>query len=365
MDQDNRRRAKEILIGTPVGSAYHETREASRDEILSRVKIVGVEKAAQEFRIRTKVIKRWLEKEGMTMKKDKEKTTPEEHVAASQNPEPQPIKKSEDFSPEERKAIVARAKKIGTQKAADEAGTTRFVVMSWERNDPDYKKFAGRTPAEGTPVESMSTEIIPGSDGLPPRKEHVQDYSIEDRLLLIAKADEVGSGSVSRAYGLSSYTIPNWKRPLTEGRGQIAAPRKSAVKKQTSEKQTAEKKSAEKKQTAGKPRKQATLATPIAILASTSSEEPAVSVTPILQEPAASTVPAEPIHTVAPADLATPITPLEEQLPQANPVDPTPAPAIPAVSVTPDTIEMIRLKDRVMSLEERVEKLRKVILDLI
>ena len=327
----------------------------------------------------------------------KKKTTQEEHVVASQqatvpqedtrqedtlqNPAPQTTKKSQDFSPEERKAIVARAKEIGTQKAAEEAGTTRFVVMSWESNDPDYKKFAGMTPAEATPAEgtsteaaptettpvkaspakSISTEVIPGSGGLPPKKEHVSDYSIEDRLLLIAKAEEVGNGPVSRAYGLSSYNIPNWKRPLTEGRGQIAAPRKLAAKKQATE----------KKQTA---EKQGTLADPIAILASaspavsavsaqTAPMEPAASMHTVTPAPAVPAIPATPAVQAAPAAPVTPAAP-EAQAAQAAPAVPA-TPAAPAVPVAHDTIEMIRLKDRIALLEERIEKLRKVITDLI
>ena len=411
MDQDNRRRATEILIGAPVGNVYHETayrdtRDASHEEVLARVRIVGVERTAKEYGIKPKVIRRWLKKEGLnnkSMSKDtmKKKTTQEEHVVASQqatvpqedtrqedtlqNPAPQTTKKSQDFSPEERKAIVARAKEIGTQKAAEEAGTTRFVVMSWESNDPDYKKFAGMTPAEATPAEgtsteaaptettpvkadpvkSISTEIIPGSDGLPPRKEHVQDYSIEDRLLLIAKAEEVGNGPVSRAYGLSSYTIPNWKRPLTEGRGQIAAPKKSAPKKsaakkqavekqaevrqaeEKSGKQAAEKKPAEK-QTAGKSRKQAA---PIALGTHVNLA------TPQAAQPATPAVPSTP---AAPSAPVTPATPVHTPTPAESVVT-----AAPAVPVAHDTIEMIRLKDRIALLEERIEKLRKVITDLI
>ena len=557
LDQDNRRRAKEILVGAPVSdtyheNAYHDTREASKDEILARVRIVGVFKAAQEFRIRPKVIRRWLEKEGlsnnsmsnnsMSKKKNTPRESPQEaagqktiqdnvpqqvnipledieqkdapqQTTAPQADTPQapahqppasqtpPLKKSQDFSPEERKAIVARAKVVGTKKAAEEAGTTRFVVMSWERNDPEYKKFAGSTPAKATPAKAapaknMSTEVIPGTDGLPPRKEHMWEYSVEDRILLITKAGEVGNGPVVRAYGLHDYTISNWKRPLTEGSGQIAAPRKPAAGKLTAEKQTAEKQAAEKqaaeKQIAGKPRKQAMLATPIAILAKSSPEELTVSAPPIesssakitvipgtdglpprkehvweysveerelilakadevgngpvvrayglhsytprdwrrpgksspnrvaaptqkapepkeltapimlgvhVEQPAASTtmdsttpaaVPAH-VHSAASADPATAVTQAQElaapvatipapqsheppaPVPPAAPVAPAVpaapmAPAISAASAAPlvsDTIELIRLKDRVALLEERIEKLRKVITDLI
>ena len=427
LDQDNRRRATEILIGAPVENVHHETA------------------SAKEYGIKPKVIRRWLKKEGLnnkSMSKDTmKKTTQEENVSIPQvtatvpqegtrhadtqknpanmkqpAPQTQPLKKSQDFSPEERKAIVARAKEIGTQKAAEEAGTTRFVVMSWERNDPDYKKFVGRTPAEDTPTEtdptktdpvkSISTEVIPGSNGLPSRKEHVQDYSIEDRLLLIAKAEEVGNGPVSRAYGLSSYTIPNWKRPLTEGRGQIAAPKKSAAKKPAVEKKPAEKK------IEGKSRKQAA---PIALGAhanpvaqQVTPAAPAVPSTPAA--PSEPVTPAAPVHTPAPAESVTtaipavtaqelkaiPTTPTQELVdpvpstapstsvtptasaaaihtdvsaPQGQAYEP-PAPmyTLPSAPVAPtasDTIEMIRLKDRVASLEERVETLRKVILELI
>ena len=456
MDQDNRRRATEILIGTPMGSTYHETayrdtRDASRDEILARVRIVGVERTAKEYKIKPKVIRRWLEKEGMTMKK-KDKVS-EEHVAqqvdipledmqqadtpknpAPQNPAPQkpPLKKSKDFSPEERKAIVARAKEIGTKKAAEEAGTTRFVVMNWEKLDPTYEKFAGSTPVEGTPVEIVPVEttevktskvkttklttspieIIPGTDGLPPRKGRVWEYSREERELLIAKADIVGNGKVIRAFGLPDYTLRDWRRPLEKGSGHVSAPRKPK-KKATEAVPTAQKPTAQESDTPVAPMRTvlpvaptapvvpsapaapvhaAALPEPVATIAP-AQEPTAPTATPVVptQVPATPATPAAPIISVASAaepvqeptapaaTIHTDIPAAQAQAPQAQapqavqphePIAPVP-PAVPVYTLppvapsAPDTIEMIRLKDRVASLEERVEKLRKVIVELI
>ena len=428
MDQDNRRRATEILIGAPVGNAYHETayrekREASRDEILSRVRIVGVFKAAQEYRIRPKVIRRWMEKEGLnnnSMSKDtmKKKATPEEHVVASQqatvpqedtqqedtqkNPAPQnttpqnttqrTTKKSKDFSPEERETILERAKKIGTRKAAAEAGTTRYVVMNWQSHDPNYKKAAESTP--------MPKEIIPGTDGLPPRRERIRDYSAEEKKLIVAKADEVGNGPVVRAYGLHSYTPRDWRRPGKKGL-KVAAPKKAMMKK-TTETVQEQKKPIALGAHANQAAQPVVPAEPMHTVLPVTSAVPAAPST--TAAPSAPVTPAAPVHTPAPAESvvtavpvvtaqelsATPTQELVDPVPPSTPVAPiasaatihtdVPAPqgqayerptpmytlpSAPVAPMAPDTIEMIRLKDRIKSLEERVETLRKVILDLI
>ena len=80
--------------------------------------------------------------------------------------------------------------------------------------------------------------------------------------------------------------------------------------------------------------------------------EPAASMHTVTPAPAAQAAPAVPAIPAAPAAQVAPAAP-------AAPV----APAVPVASQS--SIEMIRLKDRIALLEERIEKLRKVITDLI
>ena len=341
LDQDNRRRAKEILTGTLIRD---DKKFASRDEILSRVRMVGVEWAAKEYRIRPEIIRHRLKKEGMSkdMNKDTKKDTPQQ-ADTRQDSDPQPApqkiasKKSNDFSPEERKAILARATIIGTRKAAAEAGTSRSVVMRWQNQE----KFAAQEPvaAQEPAIKHEPVAIIPGSGGLPPKKEHMWDYSVEDRIRLIAKADEVGYGNVSRAYDLKGSTLWNWKKPGKTMSSQVATPRKPAAEKQTAGKQST-----------------ASLANASPIMPAQAEPAPTVSAQTVPMEPAA------PMHTVTPV----PAVQAAQAAPAAPEVQAVPvAPTAPAVPVAPDTIDMIRLKDRIALLEERIEMLRKVITDLI
>lgn len=362
------------------------------------------------------------------MSKDtmKKKATPEEHIVASQqatvpqedtrqedtqkNPAPQnpaqrnttqrTTKKSKDFSPEEREAILERAKKIGTRKAAAEAGTTRYVVMNWQSHDPNYKKATESTP--------MPKEIIPGTDGLPPRRERIKDYSAEEKKLIVAKADEVGNGPVVRAYGLHSYTPRDWRRPGKNGL-KVAAPKKAMTKK-TTETVQEQKKPIALGAHANQAAQPVVPAEPMHTVLPVTSAVPAAPST--TAAPSAPVTPAAPVHTPAPAESvvtavpvvtaqelkAIPTTPtqklvtqeLVDPVPPSTPVTPAasaatihtdvpapqgqayepPAPmytlpSAPVAPTAPDTIEMIRLKDRVLALEERVETLRKVILELI
>ena len=58
-------------------------------------------------------------------------------------------------------------------------------------------------------------KVIPGQNGLPEKRDAPQDYTAEERKIIVAKADEVGNPPVKNAYGFqNNYIIHDWRRSL-------------------------------------------------------------------------------------------------------------------------------------------------------
>lgn len=270
---DNKRRAQEIVSPDFVASSQNSVKRLpfkravmkkhkdftpeERAKILARVKKIGVTEAAREAGTTKGVIMNWLENMERTMESVPQESLPETRTltqlaqaetqntsisseaknttteegnqnmnAKTQNAENTQLKKSEDFTPEEKARILARAQKIGTIKAAEEAGTTMWVVRAWSRKTvratlpilPDSETAEKITAPENKPVKRRRRRsapvVVPGNDGLPPKKEKTIDYTPEDKAIIVAKADEVGSSIVTKAFGLHSYTLRDWRRTV-------------------------------------------------------------------------------------------------------------------------------------------------------
>ena len=216
MDQDSRRRAEEILLASAYSSSIrppdsHKWKKRKffspeeKTKILNRVKTVGVAQAAQEAGTWPDLVRRWLD--------DLDKLVTENENDLIQEKEDDTMKKTKDFTPEERDAIVARAKEIGAVEAAKEAGTNHHVIAGWMKRQ---KKTANE-------------EIIPGRDGLPEKRGNPNDYTPEERKLLVEKAAEVGNSKVKNVYGLKGYNLHDWGKVLK----QQAAKAKPKPEKQT------------------------------------------------------------------------------------------------------------------------------------
>ena len=52
-------------------------------------------------------------------------------------------------------------------------------------------------------------ELTPGQNGLPQKKDN---YSPEEKAIIVAKAAEVGTHTVADAYGLDWHSIASWKK---------------------------------------------------------------------------------------------------------------------------------------------------------
>ena len=55
----------------------------------------------------------------------------------------------------------------------------------------------------------MEKTITPGLDGLPPKKD---EYSPDEKILIVAKAAEAGVHNVAEAYGITWQRVSAWKR---------------------------------------------------------------------------------------------------------------------------------------------------------
>ena len=227
MDQDTRKRAEEILLASAYSSSTrppdsHRWKKKKffspeeKTKILNRVKTVGVTQAAQEAGTWPDLVRRWLD--------DLDKIVTEIENDLIQEKEEDNMKKTNDFTPEEREAIVARAREIGAVKAAQEAGTNHYVVAGWMK-----KKPTAIIPERDSLPEKVT--VTPGQNGLPAKRDNPKDYTPEERKIIVAKADEVGNPPVKAAYGFkSNYVIHDWRRALAR---QAKRAEKEAAKAQT------------------------------------------------------------------------------------------------------------------------------------
>ena len=58
----------------------------------------------------------------------------------------------------------------------------------------------------------MEESITPGQNGLPPRKSKGDEYTPEEKAIIVATAAEVGTRVVAEAYGMDWHHIASWKR---------------------------------------------------------------------------------------------------------------------------------------------------------
>ena len=58
----------------------------------------------------------------------------------------------------------------------------------------------------------MEESITPGQNGLPPRKSKGDEYTQDEKAIIVATAAEVGTRVVADAYGLDWHHIASWKR---------------------------------------------------------------------------------------------------------------------------------------------------------
>lgn len=61
---------------------------------------------------------------------------------------------------------------------------------------------------------NVMKKITPGRDGLPRRKD---DYTPEEKAIIVARAEEVGANAVADAYGFAWQTIASWERHYGKG----------------------------------------------------------------------------------------------------------------------------------------------------
>ena len=58
----------------------------------------------------------------------------------------------------------------------------------------------------------MEESITPGQNGLPPRKSKGDEYTQDEKSIIVATAAKVGTRVVAEAYGMDWHHIASWKR---------------------------------------------------------------------------------------------------------------------------------------------------------
>ena len=197
-----------------------------RDAILSRVSVVGVERAAEEFGTTRKIIMSWIKNidESIHTNVQDEVKAPviEEPKPVPETPEPVEeikeveevkeeikesntgvlsnigvLKKSKDFTPEEREIIVARTEIIGATRAAREFHTTRWVIMNWCDNVAKSK---------------------------------VTNHNV-DKKTVLERANEVGMRQAAREFGVERHKIARWRSAIIKQRNLAKAIKESVKEK--------------------------------------------------------------------------------------------------------------------------------------
>ena len=60
--------------------------------------------------------------------------------------------------------------------------------------------------------ELGDNEITPGQNGLPPRKSKGDEYTQDEKAIIVATAAKSGTRIVADAYGMDWHHIASWKR---------------------------------------------------------------------------------------------------------------------------------------------------------
>ena len=149
---DNFQRAREITSPRPLSVSLGRDKQyftpEEKKEILTRVKTIGVLRTAIEYGMNKKIIFKWLNAmnspgnidsydEAMPKALPEENNDNDEVVVeeVKSNDDTNKDKTSninDDFSTEEKAAILARVKEVGFDKAATEVGTTKSELIYWK-----------------------------------------------------------------------------------------------------------------------------------------------------------------------------------------------------------------------------------------
>lgn len=107
-----------------------------------------------------------------------------------------------EFTEEEKNEIIARARVYGIRDVADEVGIPWEMIRNWQRKDPPEEKK-------------------------PKKEEPVDPWPEEEKLRILARADEIGIRQASEEAGVAWQRVARWGkklRPKTQENGSEASP---------------------------------------------------------------------------------------------------------------------------------------------
>ena len=180
---------------------------AELDAIVARAAEVGAKKAAEEAGTSHQVVA------GLMKRMKRKKPIPEktvDKVIPGQNGLPAKRNNSRDYTHEERRLIVAKANEVGIPTVRTAYDLRKNTLFDWRKAVILQDK---RRNIEAKTINVV--KVIPGQNGLPAKRDAPQDYTAEERKIIVAKADEVGNPQVKNAYGFNNdYIIHDWRRSL-------------------------------------------------------------------------------------------------------------------------------------------------------
>ena len=137
-----------------------------------------------------------------------ENNAPETPAPVTDEVQPTAIKKSnKDFTPEERKAILARAAKVDLARAAKEFNTSWQAIAALQKAEQRAKLKAKQKPAAKvkkakTAKTAAATKVIKKSG----------EFSQKEKDAILAKARVHGFREVAAEYGTNWQTLASWNK---------------------------------------------------------------------------------------------------------------------------------------------------------
>ena len=116
--------------------------------------------------------------------------------------EKQPKKTTKDFTPEERKAIVARAAKIDLSRAAKEFNTSWQAIAALQKAAQREKLKAKQKPAKAKLKVNAAPKNIKRSN----------EFSQKEKDAILAKARIHGFREVAAEFGTNWQTLASWNK---------------------------------------------------------------------------------------------------------------------------------------------------------
>ena len=111
-------------------------------------------------------------------------------------------RQAKDFTDEEKTAIIARAKEIGTRRAAEEFGLTYWVVKYLRYHNKPVNKIK----SSNTMDKPLTKEV-----------KQAKDFTYEEKAAIIAKAKRIGDSKTAKEFNTTRWVVRNLRYQSDNG----------------------------------------------------------------------------------------------------------------------------------------------------